>query len=613
MGMTSLNKGADIIRGYVKTLGMEPGVYRMLSQNQDVLYVGKAKHLKNRVVNYTQVNALPHRLQRMVALTHTMEFIITATEEEALLLELQLIKKLKPRFNILLKDDKSFPYLVITKNHPAPRLLKYRGMPKEDGSYFGPFASTKAVNETQQFLSQVFRLRTCSDSVFKARTRPCLEYHIKRCAAPCVNYISPGDYQKSVQQAKEFLLGKNRHLQQELEALMQEASAEEAFEKAVIYRDRLLALNKVQSQSQDLHPTLRSADIFAAFQQNGQTCIQVFFYRNGTSYGNKSYFPQHPTGEETGPILQSFMGQFYQGKGIPEYIYVSHDIPELSLLEALLEKLRGAKVVIKNPQRGTLFRLIGQAMNNANLALARRQAQHMEQRRFLGQLQTLLGISHALERVEVYDNSHLQGTNPFGTLIVATPDGFDKKSYRKFSIRSESGPLGDDYGMMREVFTRRFKPGNQNAFPDLVIVDGGRGQFNVVQETLRAMDVKVNLVAIGKGPDRHAGEEKIYTKEGVIALEKTDPLQFFIQRIRDEAHRFAIGTHRAKRLKTMTSSTFNDIPGVGPKRKKVLLNYFGSYRDIRSATVEELVKAPGISRKMAQDIFDYFQTGPQEE
>ncbi|WP_229734270.1 excinuclease ABC subunit UvrC [Terasakiella brassicae] len=603
----------DVIKGYLKTLASRPGVYRMLNEKGDVLYVGKAKSLKKRVANYTTPQRLTIRIQRMISQTYAMEFITTHTEAEALLLESNLIKKLKPRYNILLRDDKSFPMILVTGDHDYPQVLKHRGAKNRKGRYFGPFASAWAVNETLNTLQRAFLLRPCSDSIFASRTRPCLQYQIKRCSAPCVGRISVREYAKLVEQSERFLRGDSKALQNELAQRMAEASENLEFEEAAIYRDRISAMTRIQ-QRQDINiEGLEEADVIAGFLDGGQTCIQVFFFRAGANFGNRAYYPAHGSKEELPDILEAFIGQFYADKQPPKQILVSHDLPGHAILEEALCVRAERKISLQCPKRGEKTKLITHAMNNAREALGRRLAQSASQRRLLQETQRIMQMESMPERIEVYDNSHIQGTNSVGAMIAAGPDGFIKNAYRKFNIKTAQSD--DDYAMMREVLTRRFSRAikedpdkEKGQWPDLVIIDGGKGQLGVAISVFEELGIDdVTLAGISKGPERNAGYDKIVIPgQEPFQLEHTDPVNHFIQRLRDEAHRFAIGTHRAKRGKATTKSVLDDINGVGAKRKKALLHHFGSAKGVAQAGLSDLEAVDGINKTTAKLIYDHF-------
>ncbi len=617
---TPLERGAAVIRGYVKTLPATPGVYRMISENGDILYVGKAKALKKRVVSYTHVDKLPMRLKRMVALTVTMEFVNTHTEVEALLLESNLIKKLKPRYNILLRDDKSFPYILITGDHEFSQIKKHRGVRKKanqkgGGEYFGPFASAGAVNHTIQILQRVFQLRNCSDSVFANRTRPCLQYHIKRCTAPCVDKVSQQDYAEQVNQARQFLSGESRAVQDMFSANMQAASDEEDFEKAAELRDRIKALAAIQSKQDINLEGIGDVDVMALTQNEGKSCVQVFFFRGGQNYGNRAYFPRHDVEETIGRIFTNFIAQFYENKPVPKEVVVSHKPDEVSLLEEALTTRRDqGKVNIFKPVRGKRKRLVEFVLTNATGALKRHLAERAGEAKHLERVAKLFEMEDVPKRIEVYDNSHISGTNMVGGMIVAGPEGFRKAAYRKFNIREAKE--GDDYGMMREVMTRRFtralkdnvdKQGDD--WPDLLLIDGGLGQFNVVKETLEEIGIYDDLMVVGisKHEGRHAGREQFFVEgKDPFQLPIHDPTLHYLQRLRDEVHRFAIGAHRKRRKNDISKSPLDQITGIGAKRKKALLLHFGSAKGVASAGIEDLCAVEGVSQAMAEKIYGFF-------
>ncbi len=612
--MESLESGVKIIRSYVRELPETPGVYRMIGDKEEVLYVGKAKALKRRVTSYTQITKLPIRLQRMVALTRRMEFVHTHTEVEALLLESNLIKRLKPRYNILLRDDKSFPYILITGDHDYPQITKHRGVKRRKGEYFGPFASAGNVNRTIAALQRAFLLRNCTDGNFATRSRPCLQYHIKRCTAPCVGYVSKEEYAEQIAEVLEFLSGESRSIQERFSRKMQKASDDLEFEEAAKFRDRIRALTSIQS-SQDINVQgVKDADVMALTQDGGKTCIQVFFFRAGQNYGNASYFPRHQEGEAPEVILSVFMAQFYENNPVPADILVSLVPEDKELLQEALSYKSGHKVRIVKPVRGTRRRLIEFATTNSRHALQRNMMESSSQAKLLDGVAELFAMDSRPSRIEVYDNSHISGTNMVGGMIVAGPDGFNKSAYRKFNIKLADA--SDDYGMMREVLNRRFQRAlregvekGDESWPDLLLIDGGLGQYNAVQEVLEDCGVldSVTLVAISKGPDRHAGREKFFMdgKFG-FQLPVNDPVLHFLQRLRDEAHRFAIGAHRAKRHKDIKVSALDNIPGIGAKRKKALLLHFGSAKAVETAAVADLQRVEGISAAVAQKIYDHF-------
>ena len=616
MSTNSLIRGADLIRGYCKTLPEKPGVYRMIDAKGEILYIGKARALKKRVVTYSNVAKLPNRLKRMVSETITMEFITTNSEVEALLLESNLIKKHQPRFNILLKDDKSFPYILLTTDHEFPQVKKYRGVRNEAGEYFGPFANAGAVNHTIELLQRIFKLRNCTDSYFAARKRPCLQYHIKRCTAPCVAKISQEDYAQSVLQARAFLTGNSRALQDDFRAKMEAASEVMDFETAAEYRDKIKSLSAIQSHQDINIADLKDADVIGFYQREGKTCIQVFFFRGGQNFGNRAYFPRHDSeiGDQT--IMANFIAQFYEGKPIPPDIFVTLLPAEKDLLEeALTQRAKTrARVTIAAPQRGQRKRLLDFVEKNAKEALERHLAERKSEHVLLEGVAKLFAMENSPERIEVYDNSHISGTNMVGAMIVAGPEGFRKGAYRKFNIREAQA--ADDYGMMREVMIRRFgralkedvdREGDE--WPDLLLIDGGLGQFNAVKEVLVEMGVWEDLmvVAISKGPDRNAGREQFHMDgRAPFQLPVNDAVLHYLQRLRDEAHRFAIGAHRKRRTMDITKNPLDEIAGIGAARKKALLHHFGSAKAIKSAGIEDLLKVEGISRAQAEKIFAFF-------
>src|SRR5579871_6084542 len=620
-----LATGHAAIENAVKLAPTSPGVYRMLNAAGDVLYVGKAKSVKKRLSSYARVNApQPARILRMIAATATVEIISTTTETEALLLEANLIKQLRPRFNVQLRDDKSFPYILITGDHWAPQILKHRGAQSRPGRYFGPFASAGAVNRTITALQRAFLIRSCTDSFFESRTRPCLLYQIKRCAGPCTHEIDFGGYSKLVGEAVDFLSGRSHLVKQELAQQMEHAAGELEFETAAVYRDRLAALSAIQSQ-QGINPrTVEEADVFAIHQEGGYSCVEVFFFRTGQNWGNRAYFPRAEKSFTPEEVLSSFLAQFYDDKPPPKLVLLSHEIEEADLLADALAVKAGHKVEVSVPKRGEKKELIAHALTNAREALGRKLADTATQGRLLEGLARTLGLQHAPRRIEVYDNSHIQGTNAVGAMIVAGPDGFIKNQYRKFNIKSEGLTPGDDYAMMREVLQRRFKrlmtppvEGEANAraeddsfpqWPDLVIIDGGRGQLNAVSEIFETLGLtQVSLMAVAKGPDRDAGRETLFMPgREAIKLEPRDPVLYFIQRLRDEAHRFVIGSHRKRRTKDIREAGLQEIPGIGPSRKRALLHHFGTLKEIERASIADLAKVPRISAEGARKIFDFF-------
>jgi excinuclease ABC subunit C len=610
-----LETGVAAIRNVLKTLPTRPGVYRMHDVRGDVLYVGKARALRNRVTNYTQVARLSKRLQRMVAQTRSMTIVTTNSEAEALLLEAQLIKRYRPPYNVLLRDDKSFPYILLRADHDFPRIQKHRGAQKLKGNYYGPFASAGSVTRTLNALQKLFLLRSCSDSFFANRSRPCLLHQIKRCSAPCVGRIGADDYAELVGDAKAFLAGKSTQVQSKLGEAMQAAAANMDFELAAVYRDRLKALTFIQGTQAINAEGVGDADIFALACKAGTMCVQGFFIRGGQNWGHRSFFPTHTDGVSEDEVFASFLMQFYEEVTPPRTILLDRTIAEAELIaEALAEQARG-KVAIAQPQRGDRRRLIDQAKRNAEEALDRRLAESTTQTRILRELADLFELDGPPDRIEVYDNSHIMGTNALGAMVVAGPEGFRKNSYRKFNIRRAETAPGDDFAMMREVFERRFAraksedPDREGGdWPDLVLIDGGRGQLNAAMTTLAGIGVEdVALVGVSKGPDRNAGRETFHLPDGrELTLPPNSPVLFYLQRLRDEAHRFAIGAHRAKRAKAIGASPLDEVPGIGPARKKALLMHFGTAKAVRAASLEDLQRAPGVSRSVAQQVYDYF-------
>lgn len=627
VGEGPLATGHEAIERAVRFAPTSPGVYRMLNANSDVLYVGKAKNVKKRLSNYARLSApQPARILRMIAATVSVEIVSTTTETEALLLEANLIKQLRPRFNVQLRDDKSFPYILITGDHWAPQILKHRGAQSRPGRYFGPFASAGAVNRTITALQRAFLIRSCTDSFFESRSRPCLLYQIRRCAGPCTREIDFPGYTTLVREATDFLSGKSQAVKQELAGEMEKASGELEFESAALYRDRLAALSAIQSQ-QGINPrTVEEADVFAIHQEGGFSCVEVFFFRTGQNWGNRAYFPRAEKTYTPEEVLGSFLAQFYDDKPPPKNILLSHEIEESELLANALSIKAGHKVEVAAPKRGEKKELVTHALTNAREALGRKLADTATQSRLLDAMAATLALPHPPKRIEVYDNSHIQGTNAVGAMIVAGPDGFVKNQYRKFNIKSEGLTPGDDYGMMREVLERRFKrlinPPEENAakakdddfpqWPDLVIIDGGRGQLNAVREIFANLGLtQVSLMSVAKGPDRDAGRETLFMPEReAIKLEPRDPVLYFIQRLRDEAHRFVIGSHRKLRKKDLREAGLQEIPGIGPSRKRALLHHFGTLKEIERASIVDLGKVPGVSAESARRIFEYFHPQP---
>jgi excinuclease ABC subunit C len=624
----TLAAGRAAIVRFVKLAPSAPGVYRMIDAQGDVLYVGKAKNIKKRVTAYARPAGHDSRISRMIAATATLEFVTTKTETEALLLEANLIKRLRPRFNVLLRDDKSFPYILITTDHWAPQILKHRGARTRPGHYYGPFASAGAVNRTINALERAFLVRSCSDSYFEARTRPCLLFQIKRCSAPCTREIDFAGYSELVREANEFLSGRSRSVQKELAREMDTASAALDFERAAIYRDRLSALSAIQSH-QGINPrNIEEADVFAVHQAGGYSCVEVFFFRTGQNWGNRAYFPKADRSIGPNEVLSAFLAQFYDDKPPPRLILASHEFEERALLSEALSAKSGHKIEVSVPKRGERKELVQHAMANAREALARKLAETSSQQKLLRELTETFALPSAPRRIEVYDNSHISGTNAVGAMIVAGPEGFRKNQYRKFNIRSADLSPGDDYGMMREVLQRRFKrlleesprtmidgvlsvfkgDDEDQPWPDLVLIDGGQGQLKAAQETLSALGVaNVPLVAIAKGPDRDAGRETFFMAgRDPFRLPPRDPLLYFVERLRDEAHRFAVGSHRARRKKDIREAGLQEIPGIGPTRKRALLRHFGTVKAIERASLPDLAQVPGINAETARKIYEFF-------
>ncbi len=649
-GAGPLAVGRAVIARHAKSAPSSPGVYRMIDAKGDVLYVGKAKNIRKRIIAYTRPTGYDSRIERMIAATAALEFVSTATETEALLLEANLIKRLRPRFNVLLRDDKSFPYILITADHWAPQSLKHRGARTRDGNYYGPFASVWAVNRTITALQRAFLLRSCSDGFFESRTRPCLLYQIKRCSGPCTREIDFAEYSELVREANAFLSGKSQTVKALLATEMEKASTALDFERAAIYRDRLAALSAVQSH-QDINPRgVEEADVFAVHQAGGFNCVQVFFFRTGQNWGNRAYFPRADRSLAAGEVLGAFLAQFYDDKPCPRCIFISHEIDDRALLAEALSTKSGYKVEVSVPQRGEKRDLVDHALANARDALARKLAETSSQRRLLELLAETLGLPRVPRRIEVYDNSHIQGTNAVGAMIVAGSEGFQKNQYRKFNIRAVDLTPGDDFGMMREVLSRRFKrlmteaprvapdapsalpvahpvaPAPDSAPPDaddgadgtdgvedspwpgLVVIDGGRGQLTAAQETLAALGITdIPLLAVAKGPDRDAGLETFFMPgREPFKLKPRDPVLYFVQRLRDESHRFAIGSHRVRRRRDIREAGLQEIPGIGPTRKRALLHHFGTLKAIERAALSDLAKVPGISAETARKVYDFF-------
>ncbi|NNK79662.1 MAG: excinuclease ABC subunit UvrC [Litoreibacter sp.] len=607
--------GHECVQSYLRTLDNSPGVYRMLDAQQRVLYVGKARNLKKRVSSYAKPSGHSPRIARMISETASMMFLTTRTETEALLLEQNLIKQLKPKFNVLLRDDKSFPNILVAKNHAFPQIKKHRGAKREKGDYYGPFASAGAVNRTLNQLQKVFLLRNCSDSTYEARTRPCLLYQIKRCSAPCVGYISQKDYGALVKDAERFLSGKSTNVQERLAQQMQQSSDNMEFERAAALRDRIRALTQVQS-AQGINPRgVAEADIIALHLEHGQACVQVFFIRANQNWGNRDFYPRTGSGADHAEILEAFLGQFYSDKTPPRQIILSHGIEDDDLMSALLAQKAGRKVDIVVPQRGEKMELIANATRNARESLARKMSESATQAKLLKGIADAFDLEAPPNRIEVYDNSHIQGTDAVGGMIVAGSEGFLRNQYRKFNIKGDDLTPGDDFGMMKEILTRRFKrllkedPDRETeAWPDLLLIDGGAGQVSAVRQIMQEMGVEdIAMVGVAKGVDRDAGKEEFHrTGKRPFALKHNDPVLYFVQRLRDEAHRFAIGTHRAKRAKSQMKNPLDEIAGVGPSRKRALLQHFGSAKAVSRANLSDLTAVDGVSEAMAQTIYDFF-------
>ncbi|MGO8097445.1 excinuclease ABC subunit UvrC [Rhizobium leguminosarum] len=622
--------GAELIGEFVKRLPNSPGVYRMFNAEGDVLYVGKARSLKKRVNNYAVGRVHSNRIAQMVRQTANMEFVTTRTETEALLLEANLIKRLRPRFNVLLRDDKSFPYILITGDHRAPAIFKHRGARARKGDYFGPFASAGAVGRTINSLQRAFLIRTCTDSVFETRTRPCLLYQIKRCSGPCTHEVSDGGYGELVQEAKDFLSGKSQKVKSHMAEAMNQAAEDLDFERAAIYRDRLAALSHVQSH-QGINPAgVEEADVFAIHHEGGISCIQVFFFRTGQNWGNRAYFPKADPQLSSAEVLNSFLAQFYDDKPVPKQIMLSQTVEELELLAAALSEKAGHKVSILVPQRGEKRDLVDHVVGNAREAHGRKLAETASQSRLLEGFKETFGLAYAPQRIEIYDNSHIMGTNAVGGMVVAGPEGFVKNQYRKFNIKSTDITPGDDFGMMKEVMTRRFSrlikedgipdrtaqvatPDAADmpfpTWPDVILIDGGQGQMTAVRAILAELGITDSVMAIGiaKGVDREAGRERFFPPgRESFTLPPRDPVLYFVQRMRDEAHRFAIGSHRARRKKEMIKNPLDEIGGIGPSRKRALLQHFGTAKAVSRAALSDLMAVEGISEAVAKQVYNHF-------
>ena len=613
-----LEAGIAAIRNVWKTLPLKPGVYRMHDARGDILYVGKARALKNRVSSYTLVDRLPNRLRRMVAQTRSMTIVTTNSEAEALLLEAQLIKRYRPAYNVLLRDDKSFPFILLRSDHKFPRIQKHRGARRHKGQYYGPFASAGSVNVTLNALEKLFLLRSCNDSFFNNRDRPCLLYQIKRCSAPCVGRIEGAAYGELVADAKSFLDGKSSDVQSKLATEMEGAAKGLDFERAAMLRDRLKALTFIQGSQAINAQGVGDADIFALAHKNGVMGIQAFFIRGGQNWGHRAFFPAHTQELPEDEVFTSFLAQFYEDVPPAKCILLDRELPEAALLAQALSERAERKIEISHPQRGDRVRLVAQAKRNAEEALDRRLAESTTQGKLLREVADLFELAEPPRRIEVYDNSHIQGTNALGAMIVAGPEGFIKGQYRKFNIKNPDTAPGDDFAMMREVILRRFGRAQEEDpdrdkgdWPDLVLIDGGKGQISTVKAALEEIGVEdVCFIGVSKGPDRHAGRETFHFPDGrEFDLPVNAPVLFYLQRLRDEAHRFAIGAHRAKRSKAITASPLDEVPGIGPSRKKALLMHFGTARAVRSASLEDLTRAPGVSAAVAQTVHDFYHAG----
>lgn len=599
--ITDIRQGLEILKKHIKVAPEKPGVYRMIGADEKVLYVGKAKNIKKRIVAYSHIDKLPYRLQRMVSEIRRMEFIIVENEAKALLMENELIKRLEPRYNILLKDDKTFPHLVIDVESEFPSLRKYRGKRNDKSKYFGPFASVLAVNNVLDTVQKAFLLRSCRDNVFKNRERPCLMYQIKRCSAPCVGRISKEDYHKLVREAVDFLDGKNTKIQAELSEKMQEASDRQDYEQALVFRDRIRALTNVQTGTMVEYATISSCDIVAIVRKNDVVCIQVFFIRSGQNCGNVPYFPKQTQGAEDGEILEAFLGSFYSEHIPPKEVIVSQPLENGEFLEEALG------THINTYQKGAKAKLLSNVLDNAYASIDRKMAMEASVKSNLEEMQRVFNLPRLPQRIEIYDNSHIQGSYAIGAMVVATPEGFDKKSYRTFNIKN-SEITNDDFAMMKEVLTRRFNRMAPENRPDVILLDGGLGQLHAVHEALKDFDLTgISIIAISKGPERNAGKEFYHQlgKES-FALPFQSPIAFYLQNLRDESHRFAIGTHRKKRAKSITKSRLDEVEGIGAKRKRDLLNYFGSVEEISQAGIKDIEKVGGISKKTAEKIYNYF-------
>ena len=609
--MFSFNKGQDLIRKKIPLISKNPGVYRMLNEKDEILYVGKAKNLPNRLKNYISKKNLPIRTERMLSQTKNIEITTTSNESEALLLEANLIKKHKPKFNILLRDDKSFPYIFISKNERWPQLTKHRGKKTRDGYYFGPFASAGSANWTIKTLQKIFLLRVCDDSTFKNRQRPCILYQIKRCSAPCVGYVDPNSYKRLVDNSIEFISGKTRNIQKDLSKQMEKASKELDYEKAAVLRDRIKALTQIQS-SQNINATnLSEADVIAVYKESGKSCVQVFFFRSKQNWGNQSFFPKHDPDEDLSKILSSFIMQFYENKNAPKLIVINKEINDQKLIEKTLEIKENKSVSIKIAKKGNELKVSTMAEKNAKEALTRKVYETESNRNLFEELSNKFSLKSNISLIEVYDNSHIQGSNSVGALIAFGNEGFIKKRYRKFNIKSQN-IKNDDYGMLKEVLFRRFSKAvkdikNTLSLPDLILIDGGKGQYSVARKAINELGLyDIPIIAIAKGKFRNSGNETFFFENKAFKFNRNDPILFFLQRLRDEAHRFAVSVHRDKRIKGMKKSLLDQIGGIGKIRKKALLNYFGSAKAVEAAGLDELRSVEGIEQSVAKKIHNFF-------
>ncbi len=609
--MTNFDTGKDIIKKEIPLIAKLPGVYKMMNEKNEVLYVGKAKNLPNRLKSYVSEKNHIIRTERMLSQTRKLEVTTTSNESEALLLEANLIKKYKPRFNILLRDDKSFPFIFISNKEKWPQIKKHRGKKDKEGFFFGPFASAGSANWTIKMIQKIFQLRICDDTVFKKRERPCILYQIKRCSGPCVNFVHENDYKKSVDDAIDFVSGKSRKIQKSLSAQMETASDELDFEKAAILRDRIKSLNIIQSSQRINEANLVEADVIAGYKESGKTCIQVFFYRSKQNWGNQAFFPKHDPDENLSNIINSFVTQFYENKSVPINIILSEDIKEKLLIEKTLSKKENKQISISVAKKGSKLKVINQALKNAKDSLNRKIYESQNNKDLFENISQKFDLESNINLIEVYDNSHIQGTDSIGALITFGEEGFIKKRYRKFNIKIKNNEQ-DDYGMMREVINRRFKRAIQEkdnylTMPDLILIDGGKGQYSVVRETMNELGLhEIPVIAIAKGKLRNSGNETFFHNGKEFKFEKNDPTLFFLQRIRDEAHRFAISAHRAKRKKGLKKSLLDQISGIGSIRKRALLNHFGSARAVESASLDEIKSVEGVEEKVAKKIYNFF-------